>query len=98
MRRALDGRTQAHGRAGVLTEYFSHDLPMPWTLEADYRSVRTHRHKLIDWVQHPDLWEMYDLAADPFETVNLYGTPAAEAVSAALRRELRALVAESVGL
>ena len=35
MRRALDGRTQAHGRSGVLTEYFSHDLPMPWTLDAD---------------------------------------------------------------
>lgn len=98
MRRALDGRTQAHGRAGVLTEYYSHDLPMPWTLEADYRAVRTHSHKLIDWVQHPDLWEIYDVAADPFEMANLIGTPAGDAVAPALRRELRNLVAESVGL
>lgn len=95
---ALDGRTRAHGRRGVLTEYFSHDLPMPWTLDADYRAVRTERYKLIEWVQHPDLWELYDLREDPYETVNLAGTRRAAALRPGLSRELLKLVGEAVGL
>jgi N-acetylglucosamine-6-sulfatase len=98
MRRALDGRTRAQGRAGVLTEYYSHDLPMPWTLDADYRAVRTERYKLIDWVQYPELWEVYDLHDDPYEMANLAGTPRGERLRAALRPELLRLIGESVGL
>lgn len=98
MRRALDGRTTAHGRVGVLTEYYSHDLPMPWTLEADYRAIRTNRFKLIEWTQHPELWEVYDIRDDPFEMTNLAGTSRGAALRKGLSADLLRLVGESVGL
>jgi arylsulfatase A-like enzyme len=38
-----------------------------------HRGIRTEQHKLIHYVMEPQEFEMYDLAADPGETRNLYG-------------------------
>ena len=81
---------------GNAWEYFSHDQPMPWLLDADYKSVRTDRHKYIHWVQRPEYNELYDLAADPFEVANILGRD--PALDRAMRRLLSEAVAQSLGL
>ena len=65
-----------------------------------YKAVRTGRHKYIHWVNrgHGELDELYDLDRDPFELVNVIRRPAYRAVRERLRRELRRLVADGLGL
>ena len=93
---ALDGIHTAHGRQGILTEYYSDDEPMPWLLDADYKSIRTERYKYVHWLQYPQFDELYDLEADPYEMRNLYGTN--HALETRLRRELSHLVDAAQGL
>lgn len=71
---------------------------MPWLADMDYRVVRTRRHKYIHWVKHPELDELYDLQADPYELRNLAEDPASADLRAGLRRELGRLVLQSVEL
>jgi N-acetylglucosamine-6-sulfatase len=91
-------RSGGRGRDAVLVEYYSHDQPMPWILDIDYRAVRTERYKLIHWLQYPDLDELYDLAEDPFEMVNLASRKSARAIKAELRERLLSLIGESLSL
>jgi len=66
-----------------------------------YKAVRTERHKYINWVNRGragELDELYDLDADPYEMRNLHGSRAHAAVRERLRRELRTLVADALGL
>jgi arylsulfatase A-like enzyme len=63
-----------------------------------YKAVRTTRYKYIDWTQHPDCDELYDLATDPYELANLAREPGSAALRAELRTDLHRLVAESFGL
>jgi arylsulfatase A-like enzyme len=73
-----------------------HDLP-DWRETrygeyGDLRMIRTPAWKLVARYPHgPD--ELYDLAADPGETVNLAGQPAYAPVEAALRADLTAFYA-----
>jgi arylsulfatase A-like enzyme len=63
--------------------------------------VRTDRHKYIRWVNRArdgELDELYDLDRDPYEIVNLARRPAHRATRDRLRRELRRLVADALGL
>jgi arylsulfatase A-like enzyme len=63
--------------------------------------VRTDRHKYIHWVNRGragELDELYDLERDPFELVNLNRSRKLAPVRDRLRRELKRLVAEAVGL
>ncbi|MGH8249206.1 MAG: sulfatase family protein [Steroidobacteraceae bacterium] len=85
-------------RSSVLVEYYSHDQPMPWILDVDYRAVRTQRHKLIHWTQYPELDELYDLETDPLEMQNLAGRADASSLKTSLRAELLRLVGESLSL
>lgn len=55
-----------------------------------YRLVRTPRHKLIVWKDPKKPAELYDLAADPAEEVNLYERPEAREVRGDLEARLRA--------
>lgn len=57
----------------------------PVALAGRIRMIRTH-----DWkfVQDGDTGELYDLARDPNELVNLSGHPACRAVEAQLRSDL----------
>ncbi len=54
-------------------EYF--EWPNPEGVRP-HRGIRTERFKLIHYVMEPEEFEMYNLAADPGETLNLYGDPA----------------------
>jgi N-acetylglucosamine-6-sulfatase len=85
-------------RSSVLIENFSDDRPFPWVLDADYKAIRTDRHKLIHWIQHPELDELYDLQADPREQHNLVKDARSRDLAARLRADLGRLVQQSIGL
>ncbi len=85
-------------RTSVLVEYYSHDQPMLWALDVDYRAIRTERHKLIHWVQYPELDELYDLDADPLEMQNLAARAEMGELRESLRAELLVLVGQSLSL
>ena len=85
-------------RQSLLVEFYSYENPMPWLVDMDYRAVRTARHKYIHWVKQPDLDELYDLQADPYELRNLADDPAHADSRAELKRELGRLVLESMEL
>ena len=82
----------------MLVEFYTYENPMPWLMDMDYRAVRTDRYKYIHWMQHPDLDELYDLEADPYEMDNLVGLPEMSSLRRDLRAELGRLVLEVMGL
>ncbi|MBO0699687.1 MAG: sulfatase [Zavarzinella sp.] len=49
--------------------------------------VRTATHKLLKYRDHPEWTELFDLAADPFETANLFSDAKHAAVRATLEEE-----------
>ncbi len=74
---------------------------MPWLVGMTYKAVRTDRHKYIHWVNRGragELDELYDLELDPFELNNLNRSRKLAPMREKLRRELKRLVAEAVGL
>jgi arylsulfatase A-like enzyme len=84
-------------RESFLAEYFN-ESAWPWIVGMSYKAVRTERHKLIHWVHKEGVDELYDLELDPYEITNRISDPAYDKVRTALTKELRKLVAESVGL
>jgi arylsulfatase A-like enzyme len=88
----------ATGRSAVLIENFSDDRPMPWVLDADYKTIRTERHKLIHWIQHPEWDELYDLKTDPHEQRNAIRDPQNRELLMSLRAQLGKLVQQSISL
>jgi arylsulfatase A-like enzyme len=89
----LEG-TAASWRHAILLEYYS-DRVFPRILDMAYQAVRTQRHKYIDYLELPEMDELYDLEADPYELENLMGTPAGEKLLPALRQELERLQRET---
>jgi hypothetical protein len=66
-----------------------------------YKAVRTDRHKYIHWVNRGkdgEFDELYDLDRDPYEITNVIKRPAYRGVRDRLRRELRRLTAEALGM
>src|SRR5262249_31280442 len=92
------GSSHSRRRSAVLIENFSDDRPFPWVLDADYKAIRTERHKLIHWIQHPELDELYDLQTDPREERNIIHDRAHQSLVSGLRSELGKLVDRSIGL
>lgn len=60
-----------------------------------YRVVRTPTHKLIVWKDPARGDELYDLKADPAESRNLAGDPAAASIRSDLRSRLSAWMAKN---
>jgi arylsulfatase A-like enzyme len=85
-------------RTSLLVEFYTYESPMPWLVDMDYRMVRTDRYKYIRWTHHPDLDEMYDLEADPYETHNVIDDPSLASAREDLLEELRRLTLRAVGL
>ena len=87
-------------RKSFLVEYWAENA-MPWLVGMTYKAVRTDRYKLIHWVNRgrdSDLDELYDLERDPWELKNLIRSRAAAPVRDKLRREMRKLVGDALGL
>jgi N-acetylglucosamine-6-sulfatase len=85
-------------RRSALYELTSEEQTFPWLVNASYRAIRMGRYKYIHWLGREGVDELYDVERDPFEMTNLIGRPAMRATIASLRRELAALVGQSVGL
>jgi arylsulfatase A-like enzyme len=94
--RLLRGRAP-RWRTSFLVEYFS-ESAFPWLVGMSYKAVRTERHKLVHWVHKEGVDELYDLAEDPYELTNVIADPARQDTVKRLRRELRTLVADAVGV
>jgi arylsulfatase A-like enzyme len=93
-------RLRTGWRRSILCEYWA-EQAMPWLVGMSYKAVRTDRYKYIHWVNRGragELDELYDLDADPYELDNRNRSTALAPVRAKLRRELRGLVAEALGL
>jgi len=84
-------------RRSFLIEYFN-ESAWPWIVGMSYKAVRTEHHKLIHWVHKDGVDELYDLERDPYEMTNVIGDAACAPVRKDLTKDLRKLVAESVGL
>ena len=57
-------------RSSFLVEYYG-EAAIPWLVAMSYKAVRTARHNYIDWTQHPESDELYDLVADAKEEHDL---------------------------
>jgi len=87
-------------RKSFLVEYWA-EQAMPWLVGMTYKAVRTDRYKYIHWVNRGtagELDELYDLDHDPYELKNLNRSRAHAPVREKMRRELKKLVAEAIGL
>ncbi len=60
-----------------------------------HRGVRTEEWKLIHYHDEPQEFELYNLAKDPWETVNLYGKPETAEQTAKLKARLEELRKET---
>ncbi len=94
----LHGGAPADWRSSFLVEYHSHENPMPWTANLDYRMVRMGRYKYIRWIHEVEAAELYDLDADPLEERNVVASPKMAEVAASAKKELARLVLEAMGL
>jgi N-acetylglucosamine-6-sulfatase len=97
---AAGGRSPAGWRKSFLCEYWA-EQAMPWLVGMTYKAVRTDRYKYIHWVNRGsagELDELYDLDSDPYELRNLNRTRAMAPVRERMRRELRRLVGEALGI
>lgn len=83
----LENRVPADWRKSFLAEYFI-ELRYPYV--PPQFGVRTETAKLIKYPGHDDWTEMFDLAADPYETRNLANDPAHRELRAQLEDELTA--------
>lgn len=87
-------------RKSIMAEYWAENA-YPWLVGMTYKAVRTGRYKYIKWVnraRNGELDEMYDLEQDPYEINNIAKQPAHRATRDKLRRELRKLAADALGL
>ena len=93
-------RAPARWRKSILCEYWA-EQALPWLVGMTYKAVRTDRYKYIHWVNRGvegELDELYDLENDPYELDNLSRRRSMAPVRDRLRRDLRRLVADAVGL
>ena len=84
-------------REVACVEYYSHENPMPWTVDLDYRVVVEDGHKLIRWLRFEDGEELYDLSADPHERRNLVADPALASRLSDLRAEMASCSLRTLG-
>ena len=91
---------RAGWRKSFLVEYWA-EQAYPWLVGMSYKAVRTDRYKLIHWVNRGragELDELYDLDRDPYELNNVIRSRGQTVVRERLRRELRRLVADALGV
>ncbi len=96
----ISARAKVPWRKSFMVEYWAENA-MPWLVGMTYKAVRTDQYKLIHWVNRGDageLDELYDLDQDPFELKNLIRSKAKAGVRDKLRKELRKLTADALGM
>lgn len=90
----LKAESPADWRDAIYYHYHQRDSGRTQHTVAPHYGIRTDRWKLIyiydDGKVEPE-WELYDLAADPDEMVNLYADPAYSTTLAMLKEKLQAM-------
>lgn len=81
----LKGEHPADWRTSLYYHYY--EYPAEHMVKRHY-GVRTDRYKLIHFYNDIDVWELYDLEADPSELHNVYGQPGYEEVTRQMHAEL----------
>lgn len=89
--RPLLNQSGSHWRDALYYHYY--EYPAEHSVMRHY-GIRTLRYKLIHFYYDADEWELYDLATDPSELVNLYGNPAYADLTRELKKQLIDLQAE----
>ena len=82
----------------ILMEYYSHENPFAWTVNTDYRAIRSGNYKYIRWLRFDDTAELYDLKNDPYEQTNLASDPSYAKLVSELRDDMSRLVLRAMGL
>lgn len=77
-------------RKAAYVEYYSHEIPMPWTVGLDYRCLIDDKYKLIVWLHHEGVDELYNIKKDPNEMNNIIQDPRYANMLARMRARLRA--------
>lgn len=70
--------------------YHYYEFPNEHAVKRHY-GIRTDRYKLIHFYNDIDVWELYDLQADPDEMNNIYADPSNTSLVAGLKEKLKAL-------
>ena len=90
----LRGEAREPVRDGVLLEFVTETRSNRAYYDETWRGIRTRTHKytVLGTRSGAVPWQLFDLAADPFEESNLVDDPGAGAVAADLHRRLIALL------
>ena len=86
----LAGHRPVDWRTSFLIEYYS-DTVFARIRNMGYKAIRTSRYKLIRYTELPEMDELYDLKADPYEMHNRIDDPSFEATLKELQRDLSRL-------
>ena len=89
LRPLMNDSPQYEWRDAIYYRYY--EFPHGWHKVRPHYGVRTDRYKLIRFEGDLDLWELFDLQADPNELDNLYGRDEYSAVQEALHTRLAEL-------
>lgn len=81
----LKGEAPKNWRKGLY--YHFYEYPAEHCVKRHY-GIRTEQYKLIHFYNDIDVWELYDLQADPMEMHNLYGQAEYEFITDELKSEL----------
>lgn len=86
-----DKKAAKNWRKSAYYQYF--EYPKWHSIQPHY-GVRTDRYKLIHFYYNIDVWELYDLEADPNEMNNQYNNPKYKSTISKLKKELTKLQKE----
>ncbi len=88
--RSIVGKRKSNDwRSAVYYHYY--EYPHGWHNVKRHYGIRTDRYKLIHFYNNLDIWELYDLQADPAELNNVYGQETYRKIQADLHRQLEQL-------
>jgi N-acetylglucosamine-6-sulfatase len=88
----MKGESPGDWRTAALFEYF---FEKPFPRVPTWSAVRTDAWKYIHYPDFPDMDELYDLSADPYEMTNVVAKPQAAEQLKQLKTELAKLEAEA---
>jgi arylsulfatase A-like enzyme len=91
IRPLLQGQKDPAWREAVYYHYY--EFPNEHMVKKHY-GIRNNRYKLVHFYDDIDVWEFYDLAADPHEMTNQFNNPEFSEIILKMKADLKALILE----